>query len=131
MGNCFKRSTTDDISLLRGGNEPNRESTEQLGPAPLYSVSIATALNFISISVFLSFFIDNYHQFHLNIEFSKCFFFLQHFFRDYFVGSAAASILSIAIGEPASESLNRRGAGENSKEDWFNTTLAHWTVRRL
>lgn len=39
MGNCFKRSTTDDISLLRGGNEPNRESTEQLGPSPLYSVS--------------------------------------------------------------------------------------------
>ncbi|XP_031629252.1 RING finger protein 11-like [Contarinia nasturtii] len=37
MGNCFKRSTTDDISLLRGGNEPNRESTEQLGPSPLYS----------------------------------------------------------------------------------------------
>lgn len=37
MGNCFKRSTSDDISLLRGGNEPNRESTEQLGPSPLYS----------------------------------------------------------------------------------------------
>lgn len=40
MGNCFKRSSTDDISLLRGGNEPNRESTEQLGPAPLYSVIV-------------------------------------------------------------------------------------------
>lgn len=44
MGNCFKRSTTDDISLLRGGNEPNRESTEQLGPAPLYSVSFTLHL---------------------------------------------------------------------------------------
>lgn len=43
MGNCLKRSTNDDISLLRGGNEPGRESTEQLGPAPLYSVSF---LNF-------------------------------------------------------------------------------------
>lgn len=39
MGNCFKRSTNDDISLLRGGNEPNRESTDNLGPSPLYSVS--------------------------------------------------------------------------------------------
>lgn len=39
MGNCLKRSTADDISLLRGGNEAGGESTEQLGPAPLYSVS--------------------------------------------------------------------------------------------
>jgi len=37
MGNCLKRSTADDISLLRGGNETGRESSEQLGPAPLYS----------------------------------------------------------------------------------------------
>lgn len=46
MGNCFKRSSTDDISLLRGGNEPNRESTEQLGPAPLYSVIVAMIPSF-------------------------------------------------------------------------------------
>uniref|UniRef100_A0A0K8TT60 Putative ring finger protein 11 sid n=1 Tax=Tabanus bromius TaxID=304241 RepID=A0A0K8TT60_TABBR len=32
MGNCLKRSTADDISLLRG-NEPGREqSSDQLGP---------------------------------------------------------------------------------------------------
>lgn len=39
MGNCLKRSTNDDISLLHGGNEPGRESSEQLGPSPLYSVN--------------------------------------------------------------------------------------------
>lgn len=38
MGNCLKRSTADDISLLRG-NESGRESTEQLGQSPIYSVS--------------------------------------------------------------------------------------------
>ncbi|CAD7094102.1 unnamed protein product [Hermetia illucens] len=37
MGNCLKRSAADDISLLRGGNEPTRESSaDPLGP-PLYS----------------------------------------------------------------------------------------------
>lgn len=41
MGNCLKRSTTDDISLLRGSNEPDRESSDQLGPPPLYSVSVS------------------------------------------------------------------------------------------
>lgn len=47
MGNCFKRSSTDDISLLRGGNEPNRESTEQLGPSPLYSVRAIHVCNVV------------------------------------------------------------------------------------
>ncbi|XP_055714449.1 RING finger protein 11 [Phlebotomus papatasi] len=37
MGNCLKRSTQDDISLLRGSNEGNRELTDQLGPVSLYS----------------------------------------------------------------------------------------------
>uniref|UniRef100_A0A1L8DT84 Putative ring finger protein 11 sid n=1 Tax=Nyssomyia neivai TaxID=330878 RepID=A0A1L8DT84_9DIPT len=37
MGNCLKRSTQDDISLLRGSSEGNRELTDQLGPVPLYS----------------------------------------------------------------------------------------------
>lgn len=41
MGNCLKRSTADDISLLRGANEPARESVaEQLADdAPMYMVS--------------------------------------------------------------------------------------------
>lgn len=40
MGNCLKRSTADDVSLLRSANEPARESVvEQLaGEVPLYSV---------------------------------------------------------------------------------------------
>lgn len=38
MGNCLKRSTADDISLLRGSESGGRESTDQLEPAPLYSV---------------------------------------------------------------------------------------------
>lgn len=33
MGNCLKRSTADDISLLRG-NESSRDSSDQIGPAP-------------------------------------------------------------------------------------------------
>uniref|UniRef100_A0A6B2EJ20 Putative ring finger protein 11 n=1 Tax=Phlebotomus kandelakii TaxID=1109342 RepID=A0A6B2EJ20_9DIPT len=35
MGNCLKRSTQDDISLLRGSND-GRDLTDQL-PVPLYS----------------------------------------------------------------------------------------------
>lgn len=38
MGNCLKRSTADDISLLRGSESGGRESSDQLEPAPLYSV---------------------------------------------------------------------------------------------
>lgn len=41
MGNCLKRSTNDDISLLRGSNETDRESSDQLGPPPIYSVRMA------------------------------------------------------------------------------------------
>lgn len=37
MGNCLKRSTADDISLLRG-NESSRDSSDQIGPAP-YAVN--------------------------------------------------------------------------------------------
>ncbi|EFA11882.1 RING finger protein 11 [Tribolium castaneum] len=32
MGNCLKRSTTDDISLLRGSDSVRESSSEQLGP---------------------------------------------------------------------------------------------------
>lgn len=63
MGNCLKRSTTDDISLLRGGNEPGRESTEQLGPSPIYSVSVHLSLFIIIDSL-------------LNLEFCLFCFFL-------------------------------------------------------
>lgn len=85
MGNCLKRSSQDDISLLRGGNEPGRESTEQLGPSPLYSVS-------------------NYRIFVCPILFhpiAKCF---VHF--SLFAGSIATGILSIAIGESSTDSSN-------------------------
>lgn len=44
MGNCLKRSTADDISLLRG-SDAGRESSEQLGPSPLYSVTLIFILN--------------------------------------------------------------------------------------
>ncbi|CAH1378335.1 hypothetical protein Zmor_002718 [Zophobas morio] len=32
MGNCLKRSTTDDISLLRGSDSVRESSSDQLGP---------------------------------------------------------------------------------------------------
>ncbi|KAJ8955337.1 hypothetical protein NQ318_003431 [Aromia moschata] len=35
MGNCLKRSTTDDISLLRGSDSVRESSSDQLGP-PAY-----------------------------------------------------------------------------------------------
>lgn len=38
MGNCLKRSTTDDISLLRGSDSVRESSSDQLGP-PAYQVS--------------------------------------------------------------------------------------------
>ncbi|KAK5639138.1 hypothetical protein RI129_011630 [Pyrocoelia pectoralis] len=34
MGNCLKRSTTDDISLLRGSDSVRESSSDQLGPSP-------------------------------------------------------------------------------------------------
>lgn len=37
MGNCLKRSTTDDISLLRGSDSVRESSSDQLGP-PNYQV---------------------------------------------------------------------------------------------
>lgn len=37
MGNCLKRSTTDDISLLRGSDSVRESSSDQLGP-PAYQV---------------------------------------------------------------------------------------------
>lgn len=52
MGNCLKRSSADDISLLRGGNETGRESSEQLGPVPLYSVRMFfLCLGFVCVRV--------------------------------------------------------------------------------
>lgn len=50
MGNCLKRSTADDISLLRGSESGGgRESTDQLEPAPLYSVREHTLTGHILI----------------------------------------------------------------------------------
>jgi len=34
MGNCLKRTTTDDISLLRGTDSVRETSSDQLGPSP-------------------------------------------------------------------------------------------------
>lgn len=34
MGNCLKRATTDDISLLRGSDSVRETSSDQLGPSP-------------------------------------------------------------------------------------------------
>lgn len=34
MGNCLKRSTNDDISLLRGSDSVRETSSDQLGPTP-------------------------------------------------------------------------------------------------
>nr|CAH7763070.1 unnamed protein product [Callosobruchus chinensis]CAI5853773.1 unnamed protein product [Callosobruchus analis] len=39
MGNCFKRSTTDDISLLRGSDSVRESSADQLGP-PAYQETL-------------------------------------------------------------------------------------------
>lgn len=39
MGNCLKRSTTDEISLLRGGDSTREPSADQL-TASLYQVSL-------------------------------------------------------------------------------------------
>ncbi|KAJ8936445.1 hypothetical protein NQ314_012307 [Rhamnusium bicolor] len=39
MGNCFKRSTTDDISLLRGSDSVRESSSDQLGP-PAYQETL-------------------------------------------------------------------------------------------
>lgn len=46
-------------------------------------------------------------------------------------GGAAASVLSIAVGESASQPLNGRGTSKNSQTNWFDTTSAHWHVRWL
>ena len=41
MGNCLKRSTSDDIRLIRE-NETNQDATsEQLGPPPTYQETIS------------------------------------------------------------------------------------------
>lgn len=40
MGNCLKRSTTDDISLLRGSDSVRESSSEQLGSSSAYQVNI-------------------------------------------------------------------------------------------
>lgn len=32
MGNCLKRATNDDISLLRGSDSVRETSSDQLGP---------------------------------------------------------------------------------------------------
>lgn len=45
-----------------------------------------------------------------------------------FAGGIAASILSIAIGEPTSESFDRGGTSKNSKTNWFDTTFTGWIV---
>lgn len=37
MGNCFKRSSTDDISLLRGADSIREPSLDPVGP-PDYQV---------------------------------------------------------------------------------------------
>lgn len=39
MGNCLKSSTTDEISLLRGSDNPREPSSDQLTTSP-YQVSI-------------------------------------------------------------------------------------------
>lgn len=41
MGNCFKRSTTDDISLLRGTDSVRETSSDPVGP-PSYQVHSLT-----------------------------------------------------------------------------------------
>lgn len=40
MGNCLKRSTTDDISLLRGSDSVRESSSDQLGPSPYQVIGI-------------------------------------------------------------------------------------------
>uniref|UniRef100_A0A1B6F611 RING-type domain-containing protein n=1 Tax=Cuerna arida TaxID=1464854 RepID=A0A1B6F611_9HEMI len=41
MGNCLKGSSADDISLLRGADNPvDSSSTDQLGPPPPYRESL-------------------------------------------------------------------------------------------
>lgn len=40
MGNCLKRSTTDDISLLRGSDSVRESSSDQLGSTSAYQVNI-------------------------------------------------------------------------------------------
>lgn len=41
MGNCLKGSSADDISLLRGAENPvDSSSTDQLGPPPPYRVCL-------------------------------------------------------------------------------------------
>lgn len=42
MGNCLKRSTTDDISLLRGSDSVRESSSDQLGSSAAYQVSTRT-----------------------------------------------------------------------------------------
>ncbi|CAG9855087.1 unnamed protein product [Phyllotreta striolata] len=39
MGNCLRRSTTDDISLLRGSDSVRESSSDQLGP-PAYQETL-------------------------------------------------------------------------------------------
>lgn len=43
MGNCLKRATNDDISLLRGNDSVRETSSDQLGPT-LDQVSITLSL---------------------------------------------------------------------------------------
>ncbi|CAG9759904.1 unnamed protein product [Ceutorhynchus assimilis] len=40
MGNCFKRSTTDDISLLRGSDSVREPSSDPVGP-PSYQEALS------------------------------------------------------------------------------------------
>lgn len=40
MGNCFKRSTTDDISLLRGSDSVRESSSDPVGP-PSYQEALS------------------------------------------------------------------------------------------
>lgn len=46
----------------------------------------------------------------------------------YIAGGITAGILSVTIGEPPSESSNRRRANKNSQTYWFNTTFTRWPV---
>lgn len=135
MGNCFKRSTTDDISLLRGGNEPNRESTEQLGPAPLYSVCNSYAWHLHdddeSILKYWNESLSNFRQ--IKIDLLLFITKIVFFYSFVSAGGTAASVLSIAIGQPACDSFDRGGTSENSKTYRFNTTLAGrivWWVQK-
>lgn len=53
MGNCLKRSTTDDISLLRGNDSVRESSSDQLTP-PNYQVSENDNLHFILTFTFMN-----------------------------------------------------------------------------